>query len=57
MKFKLVSDFKQTDVNQVIRALSKGFLSGNQCQTLLGVTGLIRHLLWQILYRIFRSRH
>lgn len=40
MKFKLVSDFKPTgDQPEAIRALTEGFLSGNQCQTLLGVTG------------------
>ncbi len=40
MKFKLVSDFDPTgDQPEAIRALTEGFISGNQCQTLLGVTG------------------
>ena len=40
MKFKLVSDFAPTgDQPEAIRALTEGFLKGNQCQTLLGVTG------------------
>ena len=38
--FKLVSDFAPTgDQPQAIEALVKGFKEGNQCQTLLGVTG------------------
>ncbi len=38
--FKLVSEFKPTgDQPQAIEALVKGFKEGNQCQTLLGVTG------------------
>ncbi len=40
MKFKLRSDFAPTgDQPQAIEELAKGFLSGNQFQTLLGVTG------------------
>lgn len=40
MEFKLVSDFAPTgDQPEAIRALTEGFMSGNQCQTLLGVTG------------------
>lgn len=40
MEFKLVSDFSPTgDQPEAIRALVEGFKSGNQCQTLLGVTG------------------
>ena len=40
MDFKLVSEFKPTgDQPEAIRALTEGFISGNQCQTLLGVTG------------------
>ena len=38
--FKLHSDYKPTgDQPQAIEALVKGFQEGNQCQTLLGVTG------------------
>ena len=38
--FKLVSEYKPTgDQPQAIEALVKGFREGNQCQTLLGVTG------------------
>jgi len=38
--FKLVSEYKPTgDQPQAIEALVKGFKEGNQCQTLLGVTG------------------
>ena len=38
--FKLVSEYKPTgDQPQAIEALVKGFQEGNQCQTLLGVTG------------------
>jgi len=40
MEFKLVSEFAPTgDQPEAIRALVEGFKSGNQCQTLLGVTG------------------
>ena len=40
MEFKLRSEFKPTgDQPQAIEALVKGFKEGNQCQTLLGVTG------------------
>ena len=40
MEFKLVSEFDPTgDQPEAIRALTEGFISGNQCQTLLGVTG------------------
>ena len=40
MEFKLQSEFKPTgDQPQAIEALVKGFKEGNQCQTLLGVTG------------------
>lgn len=40
MKFKLVSEFTPTgDQPEAIRALTEGFIEGNQCQTLLGVTG------------------
>lgn len=40
MKFKLVSEFEPTgDQPEAIRALTEGFISGNQAQTLLGVTG------------------
>lgn len=39
-KFKLHSEFAPTgDQPQAIEALVKGFQEGNQCQTLLGVTG------------------
>ncbi len=38
--FKLVSEYKPTgDQPQAIKALVDGFREGNQCQTLLGVTG------------------
>ena len=38
--FELVSEYKPTgDQPQAIEALVKGFKEGNQCQTLLGVTG------------------
>lgn len=40
MEFKLVSEYVPTgDQPEAIRALVEGFKSGNQCQTLLGVTG------------------
>lgn len=40
MEFKLVSEFSPTgDQPEAINSLVKGFQSGNQCQTLLGVTG------------------
>ena len=40
MDFKLVSEYSPTgDQPQAIEALVKGFREGNQCQTLLGVTG------------------
>lgn len=40
MDFKLVSEFAPTgDQPEAIRALTEGFIQGNQCQTLLGVTG------------------
>lgn len=39
-KFILHSEYKPTgDQSQVLEALVKGFQEGNQCQTLLGVTG------------------
>ena len=39
-RFKLVSEYKPTgDQPQAIEQLVKGFKEGNQCQTLLGVTG------------------
>ena len=39
-KFKLVSDYQPTgDQPQAIEKLVKGFREGNQCETLLGVTG------------------
>ena len=39
-KFILHSEYKPTgDQPQAIEALVKGFQEGNQCQTLLGVTG------------------
>ena len=45
-KFKLVSDYQPTgDQPQAIETLVKGFREGNQCQTLLGVTGV-----WQDFY-------
>ena len=38
--FELVSEYKPTgDQPQAIKALVKGFKEGNQCETLLGVTG------------------
>ena len=38
--FELVSDYKPTgDQPEAIRKLVEGFREGNQCQTLLGVTG------------------
>lgn len=40
MEFKLTSDFEPTgDQPEAIKLLVDGFRSGNQCQTLLGVTG------------------
>ena len=40
MEFKLMSEFQPTgDQPEAIKALVEGFRSGNQCQTLLGVTG------------------
>lgn len=40
MEFKLVSEYEPTgDQPEAIKALINGFFSGNQCQTLLGVTG------------------
>jgi excinuclease ABC subunit B len=40
MEFKLSSEYQPTgDQPEAIRALVEGFKSGNQCQTLLGVTG------------------
>ena len=40
MEFKLSSEYQPTgDQPEAIRALVEGFRSGNQCQTLLGVTG------------------
>ena len=40
MEFKLVSEFQPTgDQPEAIQDLVEGFQSGNQCQTLLGVTG------------------
>ncbi|NLK74246.1 MAG: excinuclease ABC subunit UvrB [Clostridiales bacterium] len=40
MEFKLKSEFQPTgDQPEAIKALVEGFHSGNQCQTLLGVTG------------------
>ncbi len=40
MEFKLSAEFQPTgDQPEAIRALVEGFYSGNQCQTLLGVTG------------------
>ena len=40
MEFKLHSEYKPTgDQPQAIKALVKGFKEGNQCETLLGVTG------------------
>ena len=39
-KFKLVSDYQPNgDQPQAIEKLVKGFREGNQCETLLGVTG------------------
>ena len=39
-KFQLVSGYEPMgDQPQAIEALVKGFREGNQCQTLLGVTG------------------
>jgi excinuclease ABC, B subunit len=40
MEFKLVSEYQPTgDQPEAIKDLVEGFRSGNQCQTLLGVTG------------------
>jgi excinuclease ABC subunit B len=40
MEFRLASEFTPTgDQPEAIKALVEGFRSGNQCQTLLGVTG------------------
>lgn len=40
MEFKLQAEYQPTgDQPQAIEALVKGFKEGNQCQTLLGVTG------------------
>lgn len=40
MEFKLVSEYQPTgDQPEAINALVEGFRSGNQCETLLGVTG------------------
>lgn len=39
-KFELVSEYTPTgDQPQAIKKLVQGFKEGNQCQTLLGVTG------------------
>ncbi|HHT9152014.1 MAG TPA: DEAD/DEAH box helicase family protein, partial [Candidatus Hypogeohydataceae bacterium YC40] len=39
-EFKLVSSFRpRGDQPKAIKTLVEGFLSGRQCQTLLGVTG------------------
>ena len=47
MEFKLHSEFKPTgDQPQAIEALVKGFKEGNQCETLLGVTGPARPSPW-----------
>ncbi len=47
--FELVSEYKPTgDQPQAIKELVEGFKEGNQCQTLLGVTDLVRHLRWQM---------
>ena len=40
MEFELVSSYKPTgDQPQAIKVMSESILSGNKCQTLLGVTG------------------
>ena len=47
MEFKLHSKFKPTgDQPEAIEKLVDGFKKGEQFQTLLGVTGSGRHLLW-----------
>ena len=47
--FELVSDFAPTgDQPQAIEELVKGFKEGNQFETLLGVTGSVRHLRWRM---------
>ena len=55
MEFKLQSEYQPTgDQPQAIEALVKGFKEGNQCETLLGVTGsgktftLTRRILWAL---------
>ena len=46
--FKLHSEYKPTgDQPQAIEKLVKGFQEGNQCETLLGVTGSVRPSPWQ----------
>ena len=40
MNFELISEYQPTgDQPQAIEKLVKGFKEGNQCETLLGVTG------------------
>ena len=42
-KFVLKASYQSTgDQSQAIEALVKGFKEGNQCQTLLGVTGSVK---------------
>ena len=46
--FELVSEYKPTgDQPQAIEQLVQGFKEGNQCETLLGVTGSGKILRWQ----------
>lgn len=50
--FILHSEYKPTgDQPQAIDALVKGFEEGDQFQTLLGVTGSVRPLRWQMSLR------
>ena len=55
-EFKLHSKFKPTgDQPQAIDSLVKGIEEGKKFQTLLGVTGSGRLLLWRILLKEFKS--
>lgn len=56
-KFKLVSKYKPTgDQPQAIDSLVKGVLAGYKEQTLMGVTGSVKPLLWLILLKKLIAR-
>ena len=65
--FELVSEYKPTgDQPQAIEQLVKGFKEGNQCETLLGVTGsgktftmanVIQQLRSKVLKKATSARH